>query len=981
MSVSTPILTNTIPQNFFIDALNGPSNVLTFLSNFPDTVYSKAVDSHLYILMYALLGPSGVGLLTQQWFEERLQNEASSITGSLLDALYSGSFGFQRLADESYLWDIESQLLPANQRAQVLTADASFRNRARLWMQAVRAGGSILGIGLAASSGFGRSVEAIENYKALFDQYSDMPLGLEYFGSTDSLDEIILIPRNNIPNNTSFTFAFDTPPTSGQFTITVPIGPPYVMENIDVSTIGYDAEIVTLSPSMWLKLNDPYDAITFIDYSGNNYTNTSSLSDTNGEGTIVPDAEGGPIPGNSCIQVMKTLGPLGRGGDVPWIQTSYVPPNAPFTIAIWYNLITSGGTLIDTRIINESSHTFSNGYYLGFNYSLDSPTSYLQFGLGNSSNICVSSIASGLNSWYFAVGTWDGTTLSLYQNGTLVSQVTPGANVGTSSKSLIIANSRDDSDPFGGIFGGYIAEMSVFSTALTSTQVLDLYESQNSTGTSTAININTDLLSIGTWINIENNIYTCTAILGPDTIQLSPAPPDYSGNSIIGRSETLPIAYNATAYDIQEALGILSSIGGLQNVQCYGGPLPNPITITFIGILANTSINALIINTLPDTNTKSTGLTPSNINPIITPIIAGIEVDNLPIGFSESDLSLMLEAVDVLRPQTTFLSTTLGRSLYSRQIPNNYFVDQTYTDVQQYITGNTGIDWPTPDGVTNWIEDGVEHESPQLAGGYHSQYTNFHNILNTISYTQDALDDPNYNTPLNAPVQPFYASYFDSHVGRFSQAQQILYPYLAQYQDTSIIFEPNYAIASQPNQPQITTVTEELITLINDTYPSSYLNLPGVNYQSTSSNLFWASNELPSGTDYLEIDLGYTQPINFIYFEATNKPYSISIAYESLDQSTTRAFTDALVTNAMPSVTSLSYSPIQSNPWTAVYLPIANTMNTMIYSRYIRIGFTRTSAGQPFQDGDQLLPYSIEVRNLRIGRVVNSFGVSNTSLA
>jgi hypothetical protein len=745
--MSAPILTNIIDQSFFIDALNGASNSSTFLSNFPDAVYNKSVDSHLSILMYALLGPAGAGLLEESYFLERLQTEAGNITDANLDALYTGAFGFQRLTEESYLWDAQAQLLPVAQRAQILAADASFRNRARLWIQAVRAGGSVLGISLTASSGLGQNVEAIENYKALVDQYTDAPLRLPYLGSTDSLDEVVLIPRNNIPQNVAQTFEFSTIPTSGEFTIIVPIGPPFVTSKI---------------------------SMTF-----------------NADGTVT------------------------------------VPNSKLFS---------------------------ANGWFYGPNIDGGNPS----------------------------------------------------------------------------------------------------------------------------------NVWTCTAILGSHTITTNPVyttGATFTGGISISRAETAPIPYNATADTVREALGVLPIIGGLQNVVCLGGPLPyKPIQVIFTGELANTSIGSLVIKTIADVTSGSSGLTPAT-TPIVDVGIAGTDIDGLGINFAEADLALMLEAVDILRPQTSLISVVDGQSLYTRQSPSSYFADQAYVTVQPYVTGNPAVNWPSPDNITNWIEPDIEHEAPQLSGGYQSQYTNFHNILDIVAYNEGALVDPNYNTPQAASVQPFWASYYDTHVGKFNQVQQLLYPMLSQYQDSSTIYQPMYAEAIQPNQPLITTVTNDLVTLINDTYPTSYLNLPGVNYNSLTGGPFWSSYERATGTDYLEIDLGSTQPVNFICFEATNKPYSISVAYESLDQPNSREFIDAEISTILPSVTSLSYSASNTNPWTIVYLPITNALDTMIYSRYIRIGFTRTSQGEPFQIGSNQAAYSIEVRNLRIGRVANSFGVSFTSAA
>lgn len=962
-----PILTNTIDQSFFIEPINGASSSATFLDNFPDTVYNKSADSHLMILMYSLLGPSGVGLLRQALFAERLQTEASNLTDTQLDELYTGAFGFQRLVEESYLWDAAAQLLPAAQRAEVLSADASFRNRARLWLQAVRAGGSILGISLAASSGLGQNVEAVENYKALFDQYTDMPLGLPYLGTSTSLDEIILLPRNNIPQNVSQTLSFGNPPTSGEFTIVVPIGAPHT--NVMITTQTEWAQTVgSFNPIQWWRLNDSHSSPIA--------TNSVASAESGSPKSVSFGWPTSPIYSETSAYFSYSSGfgiyfmPKVYGH----ISTPYTPTNAACTVVCWFktnnNLASNyyNSSLVDTRVATYSggSYSYTGGYYIGFDGSGN-----LVFGLGNSATVATSSVTCTDSNWHFAAGTWDGTTLKLYVDANAAVTATPGATIGTAS-SLTMGNSGLGNNGHN-FFNGYMSEVAVFGTTLTGGNVASLYASAD-IGSNLLDLPDTDIITVGDWISINGTTFYCTEILGDNLIQLNSAPALWSGNSQIGYSETEPINWNASAADVRAALGVLPSIGGVHNIQCYGGPLPyQPVTVLFTGDLANATIGPLIIKNQSETTPPgSSGLSPANADPQITLSIASTEADGLPINFSTSDLALMLEAVDILRPQTSFITVGPGQSLYTRQMPSDYYADTTYTEVQQYITGNPGIDWPPVDNTVNWIEADAEHEAPQLAGTYSSQYTNFHNILNVIAYTDAALSDPNYNTPLNAAVQPFYASYWDSHTGQFNQGQQLLYPLLAQFQNPSAIFLPTYAVAPQPNQPEITTVTDELVALVNDKYPTSYLNLPGANYQATAGGPFWASDEATTGVDYLEIDLGTVQAVNYIYFEATNKPYAIDVAYDSLDQPNAREFIPADISTATPSVTLLSYSASSTNPWSTVFLPITNSLDTMIYTRYIRIGFTRTSQGEPFQVGSNLLPYSIEVRNLRVGRVVNS---------
>ncbi len=1157
MSVSAPILTNTIQQNFYIEALSGSKNISQFLTNFPETVYSKAVDSHLMLLMTALLGQCGAGLLETQYFNELSQTQAGNLTDTALSDLYTGSFGFRRLASESYIYDTGSQLLPLQERSQVLSADAAFRNRARLWMQALRAGGSLLGLSLAASSGLGQKVEAVPNYPALFNQFADAPLPMPYLGSTTSLDEIILLPRNNLPQNISQTISFPEGASDGQFTITVPLGPQF--NYFKLSTLSaYDETLAAYNPVAWWRLNDAVGSSIAL-----NAVNAAE----SGNAYNVTFGQAGPVTAANIQSVAMRGFPYPLYG---FIQTAYTPTaSTPLSVAAWFssNLLPGppGASIIDTR-----NGSLTDGYYLGFNSS-----SQLVFGLGNSATVATdtTSLAAG---WHFVVGTFDGTTLTLYVDGVENATATPGTAL-TSPSALIIGNGPNQTNLETNWFDGNISEVAIFDTLLSASQVQILYYIINRGALSLEIP-DSNAFGVGNWLSIasapgnEGVLFLCSEILSPNRIALtatapanlipdpsfeydavgaqpigynvgtnwggsapvtaaehygigshsilctrtnttsgngyistSPSPipvkpntqyyftveamldsgqsgpyqlrtqpnvsapvfstpqnvsanswtlfeltfttgpedteialffdddpntapasgnsvyldafflsevgpptglawsyfdgdyPNYSWSGTLGDSisistpllgsvsvqagcaESLPIDWNATANDIQTILGNVPVIGGPENLLCTGGPLPyNPVTITFINALSNTDIGPFLITTHSNPLVSMTDLT-APVVPTVTITQGTTGIDTTPIELNAQDLSLISEALAPIQSQTSIISINKGQSPYTRQAANSYYADQTYTQVNDYVTGAANVSWPLPDNNTNWVESGIEHEAPQLAGTFGSQYTNFHNISNAIAYTEAALIDPNYNTPLNAPIQPFYISYYDTHSGVYNNVQQLLYPILANYGNNGVTFEAAYALASQPNVPYISGVTDNLVALVDEVYPVSYLNLPGINYQPSSLGLFWSSSQRPSGIDYLEIDLGFVQAINLVYFEATNKPYSIEVAYESLDQPLIREFTPALITDAMPSVTRLDYTASNVNPWTAVYLPIANSLGNMIYSRYIRIGFTKTANGAPFMVGTQPLAYSIEVRNLRIGRVVNSFGVSFTS--
>lgn len=749
MPVSSPVFTDSVNQNFFIEALGGSKQPVSYLDRFPDSVYTKAIDSVLVTFAYALLGPAGAGYLRTQYLEARLQIEQAGLTGGDLDQIYTAPFAFARTALETYSTDASAALLPSQERQIVQAADASFRNRAITYFKAIRAGGTLLGLTLAAESGLNHPVDIIENWLALFDQYADIPLGLPYMGSTTNLNEVIVLPRKNIPENAKQSFVLNGEPTSGWFTLSLPIGPNY---------------------------------------------RTIQIGTTNGSNVIT----------------------------VP--NSAQTPPGTYLTIA---------GSPVNT---------------------------YAQVGM--------------------------------IQSPTSVSLIYPPQST-TAGQPLNLT-----------VTGAYTA---------------------------------------------------------------------YAGNA-----QTVPLPYNATYAQIQSALWVLPIVGGSNDLKVTGGPLPDqPVDITFIGSLGDQPIPMLQVNLAPDSITGIGG--PSAVAPLVSqptdilnnPLVissnvtvdqAGVSNDSQHAVISPGDSHAMEVAMDILRPETSFITTQWAQGTTQRQPANTVFTGQTYTEVLRYETGNSGIGWPSTDS-THWIEGGKEHEAPKPVGNFQQNYQSFHNVTSIQAYTEAALLDSGYGTGSIRPGN----IYWNTKIGAYSPAQTAFFPFLENYgPDTQ--YSPSQALAVSP-EPLVITHNLDGTGVINAIYPADYLSLSGIP-QLPTTQTFWSSLERPGGIDYLEIDLGTTQAVNYLYFEATNKPYAIDVNYDILDQTPSRNF--AAVT-PMPSAlaqstTALVYDTAVTNPWTVAEFHFTNTLNQMIFTRYLRIGFTRTPAGSPFAGNNGAIPYSIEVRNLRIGR-------------
>lgn len=422
---------------------------------------------------------------------------------------------------------------------------------------------------------------------------------------------------------------------------------------------------------------------------------------------------------------------------------------------------------------------------------------------------------------------------------------------------------------------------------------------------------------------------------------------------------TVPLPYNVDSDLVQNALQNLDIIGQ-NNVNVTGGPFPyEPLQVSFTGELADTPIPALIINS----NFSDIDGDSFVVNVIVDEI--GVDADGETAAISPQDLHTMYDAINLLKPVTAIVTTGLGTGSTTRQIAQTIFSDAESTQVLRYVTGVANVPWPPIDS-THWIQASIEHQAPSAVGYSQQGYQCFHNINNLTSYIETALTDSDYEASVSILTQ-----YIDNHAGSYTSYQQTIYPLLS----TNIGIQA-YAINAQAlpaNPPTIETITNENIPLIEGIYPLDYQNLPNI-LPIPNTGSYWGSLERTNGQDYLEIDLGSVQVVNYISFEATQKPYNISISYDILDQYPARHFIPvSLIPNSIAqSITSIGFNVVQSNPWANVQIYFTNSLGTSIYTRFLRIEFTKRTGESSFTlPSGQLLPFSVEVQNLRVGRLVS----------
>lgn len=202
---SNPTVTTYIQNNQIqVEPLDGPTSVDTLLDRFPEEVYTQSRDSHLYKFLTALCGDSGAGLVKKQAYAVRLQLEAEYLNYAALDQFFS-TYGFNRLPTEVYTQNPSDGLLP-EQWEQIAIDDQSFKRRGQDFFRGTRYGNNPLGLALIAKSGSGVTTEVFEQYKYIYDVYSDDPVGIEPLGITLSISEYAIVPRVDGDNASSDSF-------------------------------------------------------------------------------------------------------------------------------------------------------------------------------------------------------------------------------------------------------------------------------------------------------------------------------------------------------------------------------------------------------------------------------------------------------------------------------------------------------------------------------------------------------------------------------------------------------------------------------------------------------------------------------------------------------------------------------------------------------------------------------------------------------
>ena len=191
-----------------------------------------------------------------------------------------------------------------------------------------------------------------------------------------------------------------------------------------------------------------------------------------GTGTVAGDSSGNGNNGTISGTVSGTSWVAGQYGQafnfdgvtnyvsVPNSPSLSFPVSQPFTIMAWFYYTTGG---INEGIINKGNGPGSTNYAL-----IVYPTDHLDFVTCNGNWGDLISSNTLTQGWHRVVGVWNGTTKSLYIDGSLDSSVNPTGSQSPSQNTQIVEIGRARSSNY---YNGAIDEVQIYNRALSASEV------------------------------------------------------------------------------------------------------------------------------------------------------------------------------------------------------------------------------------------------------------------------------------------------------------------------------------------------------------------------------------------------------------------------------------------------------------------------------------------------------------------------------
>jgi hypothetical protein len=144
-----------------------------------------------------------------------------------------------------------------------------------------------------------------------------------------------------------------------------------------------------------------------------------------------------------------------------------------FSIESWARTNKSLTGKVTTIVTNQYDLVSNLNYSMGTN---NSPSSYnMTFGFFNGAWRNVTGFSMALNTWYHLIGTYDGSTINFYVNGSLNTSLSYTGTAASGGEIRIARRWDDVANVTSNFFSGDISQVKIYNRALTTTEILQNY--------------------------------------------------------------------------------------------------------------------------------------------------------------------------------------------------------------------------------------------------------------------------------------------------------------------------------------------------------------------------------------------------------------------------------------------------------------------------------------------------------------------------
>ena len=281
---------------------------------------------------------------------------------------------------------------------------------------------------------------------------------------------------------------------------------------------NYDGIDYVLDPTFNASITLDTSFISYLP-SLQNVTAYFSLDNTLLDGTGINNGtcSGTSCPTNTTGKIEGAMSFDGVNDYVNITDNNNLDITNAITISTWVKIKTAGTNIAPNQymlIKGNGAAQPNNQTAYGIFVVNSGASDYLTFELSDGTSLYDIPSSNGLmlsdfnsNDWYYLAGTWDGTTMKMYKNGEFVvgANKTFTGTINTISKNLYLGMAGDSSR----FFNGSIDEVTIWNKALSSGEVLALYNNRKNTYSNitsapigaTSPNLNANISFSYTWFN------------------------------------------------------------------------------------------------------------------------------------------------------------------------------------------------------------------------------------------------------------------------------------------------------------------------------------------------------------------------------------------------------------------------------------------------------------------------------------------------